>query len=543
MSTLNFTIQTAEPLSQFTPRLGRLSLHRHEGPPAQDILTPALITTTSRGIVPHLSRDNVVATSPIAWTQVHFETFLEQTPPVLALHKGSHPLHTFLGYEPEKHILALSLRDPHDGQEMPPNTKEYVTCRCVRGVRRVSPASWRSLVLACKPDVVTALADTPFTPLPHSQKRITKSLERSTAWLADLLKPSQETVPTEHPAVLVQMAGGNEVRARKAFAEGLVERLYGKDQELVSPLQTLDEGIAGYVFDLVPLQLSLAPVAAARVEETVSSSAHERLLKASLAPLPITKPRIVHSARSPHTLLRLIQDIGIDLFDAHFAQRAADIGIALDFTFPAPYSTQTEEQHLALLPRKRENRTDLGHNLFAATYAHDHSCLAACFAGAASFPSISQLSSEFPVCLCGACSPRSYPSWIQHSALDTLPTDVGTFQKPFTRSYIHHLLHTHEMSSHTLLAMHNLTVMEAFLAGVRGVLSKVDGAKLFTEEVTRFHEVYDEHMVVFEEAKVEWASVERARGKGRLQREKPGNTTPLADSTAMSARVSEKGAL
>ena len=74
MSTLNFTVQNTEQTLPFAPRLGRLSLHRDEGPPVQDLLTPALITTTSRGIVPHLSRDNVAITTPIGWAQIHFET-------------------------------------------------------------------------------------------------------------------------------------------------------------------------------------------------------------------------------------------------------------------------------------------------------------------------------------------------------------------------------------------------------------------------------------------------------------------------------------
>lgn len=74
MSTLAFSLQDAESTSTFTPRLGRLSLRRDDGPPVQDILTPALITATSRGIVPHLSKDNVAITAPVAWTQLHFET-------------------------------------------------------------------------------------------------------------------------------------------------------------------------------------------------------------------------------------------------------------------------------------------------------------------------------------------------------------------------------------------------------------------------------------------------------------------------------------
>lgn len=155
MPTLSFTFTNPGQTTHFGPRLGRLQFKRLDDAEAQTILTPALITTTSRGIVPHLSRDHVKSTPSIGWTQVHFETLyvgtsvfqssryiysaysLERTPPVPTLLKGPHPLHAFLGYRPQNHIVALSLRDPYDGQEMPANTKDFVTCWCVRGVRKV----------------------------------------------------------------------------------------------------------------------------------------------------------------------------------------------------------------------------------------------------------------------------------------------------------------------------------------------------------------------------------------------------------------------
>lgn len=74
MSTFSFTFQHPQHSTHFGPRLGRLEFKRSDEADAQTILTPALITTTSRGIVPHLSRDHVAATPSIGWTQVHFET-------------------------------------------------------------------------------------------------------------------------------------------------------------------------------------------------------------------------------------------------------------------------------------------------------------------------------------------------------------------------------------------------------------------------------------------------------------------------------------
>jgi len=62
---------------------------------------------------------------------------LEHVPPVPTLQPGNNPLHTFLGFNPTKHILSMSLRDPADGREITPNGKDAVSALCVRGVRKV----------------------------------------------------------------------------------------------------------------------------------------------------------------------------------------------------------------------------------------------------------------------------------------------------------------------------------------------------------------------------------------------------------------------
>ena len=91
---------------------------------------------------------------------------------------------------------------------------------------------------------------------------------------------------------------------------------------------------------------------------TERSTRLTELLRASLDPLPADKLRIVNSPASPHEILRLIRDVGIDLIDAAWAQRAADIGIALDFHFPVP----TPSSNNCPPPRARDGgRRDLGH--------------------------------------------------------------------------------------------------------------------------------------------------------------------------------------
>ncbi|OBZ66505.1 Pre-mRNA-splicing factor CLF1 [Grifola frondosa] len=480
---------------KFGARLGKLSIHRQNENTTLDVDTPALITATSRGIVPHLSRDHVRATDAIRCINIPFESFLERSPPVPTLVNGAHPLHSFLGYLPSQHVVFMCPRDPSDSRKMPPNSKDYISVHCTRGVRKVTAPSWSSYIQACNPDIAVALSDIPFTPTPYSQKRLTKSIERSTAWLVDLLKlgrssplkPLSKTPSLPHtPNLLVHMVGGGEAQARNVFAESLTDALESKELDQLNPLITLDQGVTGYVFDLVSLRSALGAdnipesnLLTESTDEKLSSAssgstfddslALSPLLQASLAPLPSDKLRVVNSARSPHEMLRLIRDVGIDLFDVSWAQRAADIGIALDFRFPV--CRQPDKVDGCTFPARRQSgKRDLGHNLFDSKFAHDHSRLAASF-------------------LDGQSAGQS----LLHTAIHPV---LPPSSSPHPRDVF--------------------------------ALSVGDAQSTFAEEVTLFLDTYNEDMVVFHEAKAMWTKVEMARGKGRLAREKQGSAEQLA---------------
>ncbi|KAG8680832.1 hypothetical protein FRC08_016017 [Ceratobasidium sp. 394] len=72
------------------------------------------------------------------------------------------------------------------------------------------------------------------------------------------------------------------------------------------------------------------------------------------------------------------------------------------------------------------------------------------------------------------------------------------------------------MSAHTLLTFHNLAVVETMMAGARSAIA----VGTFEQELRRFEERYDGGMGVLREAEKNWRSVDRARGKGRLARER-----------------------
>jgi len=318
------------------------------------------------------------------------------------------------------------------------------------------------------------------------------------------------------------MAGGAEGRARTAFSETLVEQLVGKDLEQIKPLKTLDEGVAGYIFELHAVRPPPDAKLETDQEDDIRSSLVE-LLKASLYPLPKEKPRVAHSSTSPHEALQLILDPGIDLYDAYWAQRAANIGIALDFRFPVTIDEGNGLRSCGHTRRRGNGKYDLGHNLFSTKYAHDHSSLASSLLDSNSAAQYSTVAGTV-TCPCAACSPLARSSYVVHSEFEkqnpAATGTIGEMASPYTRSYIHHLLHTHEMSSHSLLVMHNLAVVDAFFAGVRDVLARGSGERSFAEELDLFTATYDEPPELLHEAESEWARVESERGKGRLAREK-----------------------
>ena len=75
---LNFSLTSPNP-TRYGPRIGNIILKRSRDLPDDStnhlqISTPNLLTTTSRGVVPHISRDHYKITDAILWVNVPFET-------------------------------------------------------------------------------------------------------------------------------------------------------------------------------------------------------------------------------------------------------------------------------------------------------------------------------------------------------------------------------------------------------------------------------------------------------------------------------------
>ncbi|KAG8988613.1 hypothetical protein FRB90_002652, partial [Tulasnella sp. 427] len=204
---------------------------------------------------------------------------------------------------------------------------------------------------------------------------------------------------------------------------------------------------------------------------------------------------------------------GVDLFDSHFAQQAADWGVALDFRFRVPPSEVDETP------------VDIGVNVYEVEHAMAFVRLAKSLRGGAE-----EGDSDLPTCPCIACTPKFSSTPVLHSSIDEPPsTSEAQLAPPFTRGYIHHLLHTHEMTAHVLLAAHNLEVLSRFFADIRAFLAELssspDAEDRFAEEIRKFEKRYKRPDELLAKAKLSWEEVNLARGKGRLAREKAAKET------------------
>lgn len=318
-------------------------------------------------------------------------------------------------------------------------------------------------------------------------------------------------------------------------------------------IKTLDEGVVGYSFDLAPLrglavprreavnrtfskevcpEETSAPNSAFQSFLTPSSTFQSLipLIQTSLTPLTPSKPRLINSTDGPHEILRYITQVGVDVFDAAWAQRLAGWGVGLDFEFPVRGN------------RRQEGRS-LGHNLYDDSYALDFGTIADCYRGAVPAPVSNSEENKRPICTCAACSPLEQEQ-LRHGVdspeYTLIPDQIApTMHNHHTRAYIHHLLQTHEMGAHALLSMHNLTVLDRFFEGVRGVLSSTTAPSQDDDEETKikgwiaevdlFCQTYDEAKSeeMIERAKRDWKIVDHARGKGRLARERGKETSEI----------------
>jgi queuine tRNA-ribosyltransferase subunit QTRTD1 len=239
--------------------------------------------------------------------------------------------------------------------------------------------------------------------------------------------------------IVTAQAPGNRRRGKMvdrthAFTRDALEQLYG------SSVAEDKKSKAAYFAPVLPLENAQQSLYLEDLEtefrERLSGLALYESTSLSFIPDNIGHlPRLLLSEPvTPHEILRDIS-LGADLMTIPLIGACSDAGIALDFVFPAPSSTQ-----------ERGEPQFLGIDLWSSEFAKD-------------------ISPFKKACECYAC-------------------------RHHHRAYLNHLLAAKEMTAWVLLQLHNHHIMDRFFAGVRDSIQR----GTFEEDVYAFNRAYSSEL-------------------------------------------------
>ncbi|KAK8153985.1 tRNA-guanine transglycosylase family protein [Phyllosticta citrichinensis] len=422
--------EVLKPGPVLSPRLGSLSI-----PGKSAIPTPHYIANTSRGVVLHLSQDNLEKHTNINGLYLGLEDFIEkapqETPPVFSTpceKRQDSPLRRFIAVRDEQ-LLVLGPRRVPALDSPGSNTNAGIQIHTSVGHRALSSEYYASAATKLRPDVVVGLADVmPGHPNP-SLKRVEKMGDRTARWMKDLVGAVSQHASRN---------GSNTNGDGHADANGVDAPSSSSHSPAVfAPILPIEpEQQSYYLSDLTssPLFPQLSGLA-------LYSPSSIDSIPAKLSHLP----RL--SLSDPPTPAKLLHEIaqGVDLFTLPLADAATDAGMALLFSFPAPAHPPTSPC-ASSPPRKLPLALDAWSPTHATTLTPPSPCC--------------------PTPTCYTCRTHSL-------------------------AYLTHLLSAKEMLAWVLLSIHNHHVLAHFFAGVRRVLAAPGGSALFEEERRRFDSVYD----------------------------------------------------
>ncbi|KAK3377804.1 tRNA-guanine(15) transglycosylase-like protein [Podospora didyma] len=292
-------------------RLGRLALAGR-----RTVETPNSFANTSRGVVPHLTPDNVNKhMHGVGGTYMGLEDFIERpqiytqrsppiydTPPASPALHHRRALHSFTAM-PSSIITVMGARRLPAVPAPTGNTNTTMSVFTSTGFQLLSTKEYMHAVDALRPDIVIPMADLTDKAITPTSKRAVRMAERTDEWVTDWFRqlPSASDPDLPPTATFAPV-----LPIPYSMQWEYLERL----SEDYAPTSQLS-GLALYDADVLP--------------DLTSSYAN-------LAPLP----RLSLSApATPHHILRQIS-LGVDLFVLPFLNAVSDSGLALTFTFPPP---------------------------------------------------------------------------------------------------------------------------------------------------------------------------------------------------------------
>ncbi|KAK0651607.1 tRNA-guanine(15) transglycosylase-like protein [Cercophora newfieldiana] len=302
-----FEVLKAAIIDGSAARLGRLALAGR-----QTIETPNYFAATSRGVVPHMTPDNVEKHFHAGGAYMALEDFIEQPQQASARSPAIYnapttqlrprKLHSFTAMPPSIVTVLAARRIPAVPAPMG-NSNKSVSVFTSNGFQAVTTSAYHAAVENLRPDIAVPLADLTLGPITPTSKRALRMAERTDDWLkawftdldsAAVLGP--RGIATFAPVLPVSYS------IQWEYLERLSEDLVPTNQV---------SGLAIYDPDIVPDMLNDY---------------------ANLTPLPRLS---LAPPATPQHILRQIP-LGLDIFVLPFINAVSDSGIAMTFTFPPP---------------------------------------------------------------------------------------------------------------------------------------------------------------------------------------------------------------
>ncbi|KAH8592862.1 putative Queuine tRNA-ribosyltransferase-like protein [Bisporella sp. PMI_857] len=283
-SKLTFQVLNHAESNNVGARIGKLSILGRK-----ELHTPNFLAVSSRGVVPHMTPDVIIASSDIGGVHMALEDFIERkTPPILDC-PGRSPLHTFNAL-PSSLITLLAPRRTPAVTAPNGNTNTSISIFSSTGFQTLSSKSYSVFAQKLQPDICIPLSDITYGALPGA-KRILKMADRTEEWLSHMLDGNTCT---------------------SVFAPILPIDFHSQSDYVNYIEEQADQisGLAMYDSNLLP-----------DIPATTYLS--------QLPRLSLDEPA------SPHHILRQVA-LGMDIFTIPFVGFATDSGIALSFVFPRP---------------------------------------------------------------------------------------------------------------------------------------------------------------------------------------------------------------
>ena len=284
-----------EQLGKAGERAGQLEILAGQSTP-----TPFPLLSTKGGCIPHLTRETLMHLNmerqPLL---VPFQHHARQTK---VLRKWGAGLSSFLGFP--DHPIVLTVQDPGELTKPGYHNNKNISVWSNNNRELITPTNYMEAINYIHPNLFIALCDGDTEP-GCSNKRISKSVSKTVAFLDTCLELKNSTSSLDKVGVIGAIEGGLDMKARTKCAKEIAAR-----------------DVDGFLLDGFHCN--------GPESEKLEFSSIKDVLLETVSLLPPSKPRFYFGAAPPGLVFDLVKE-GIDVFDSSYPSLVTENDSALVF--------------------------------------------------------------------------------------------------------------------------------------------------------------------------------------------------------------------